>query len=87
MEALAPGSPIWYKVFTPKTPDGVWKMGELLGIIGEEEIEVKPPIGKSITVPRSCCEAANPALLDGVPDLTALSHLNEPSILHDLDCR
>jgi len=27
---------------------------------------------------------ANPPILDGVNDLTSLSYLNEPSILHDL---
>ena len=30
---------------------------------------------------------ANPAILDGVNDLTSLSYLNEPSILHDLHQR
>ena len=30
---------------------------------------------------------ANPAILDGVNDLTSLSYLNEPSILHDLQQR
>ena len=30
---------------------------------------------------------ANPPILDGVNDLTSLSYLNEPSILHDLKQR
>ena len=30
---------------------------------------------------------ANPPILDGVNDLTSLSYLNEPSILHDLQQR
>lgn len=30
---------------------------------------------------------ANPPILDGVNDLTSLSYLNEPSILHDLHQR
>ncbi|OLY79192.1 Myosin-2B [Smittium mucronatum] len=29
----------------------------------------------------------NPLILDGINDLTNLSHLNEPSVLHDLKCR
>lgn len=30
---------------------------------------------------------ANPVILDGVPDLTSLTYLNEPSILHGLNLR
>lgn len=30
---------------------------------------------------------ANPIILDGVPDLTSLTYLNEPSILHGLNLR
>jgi myosin-5 len=30
---------------------------------------------------------ANPSILDGVPDLTGLTYLNEPSILHGLNLR
>lgn len=30
---------------------------------------------------------ANPVILDGVPDLTNLTYLNEPSILHGLNLR
>ena len=30
---------------------------------------------------------ANPIILDGVPDLTGLTYLNEPSILHGLNLR
>ena len=30
---------------------------------------------------------ANPVILDGVPDLTGLTYLNEPSILHGLNLR
>jgi myosin-5 len=30
---------------------------------------------------------ANPVILDGIPDLTGLTYLNEPSILHGLNLR
>jgi hypothetical protein len=38
-------------------------------------------------VPTSHVMPANPPMLEGVEDLTQLSYLNEPSILHDLDYR
>lgn len=30
---------------------------------------------------------SNPQVLDGVDDLLQLSYLNEPSVLHNLECR
>lgn len=32
-------------------------------------------------------QPANPDILEGVDDLTKLSYLNEPSVLHDLEYR
>lgn len=32
-------------------------------------------------------QPANPDILEGVDDLTKMSYLNEPSVLHDLDYR
>jgi len=43
--------------------------------------------GQLLDVPTSNVMPANPPMLEGVEDLTQLSYLNEPSILHDLDYR
>ena len=42
---------------------------------------------QTIEISASCVVPANPSLLDGIDDLTRLSYLNEPSILHDLHQR
>jgi myosin V len=41
-------------------------------------------LGQAISVPSRDLAPANPAILDGVTDLTSLTYLNEPSILHGL---
>ncbi|VFQ67320.1 unnamed protein product [Cuscuta campestris] len=42
---------------------------------------------KSVTVPKPDLLPANPDNLEGVDDLIQLSHLNEPSVLHNLQTR
>ena len=46
-----------------------------------------PGSGELATAQITQCVPANPAILDAVPDLTSLTYLNEPSILHDLNQR
>ena len=46
-----------------------------------------PGSGELVTAQITQCVPANPAILDAVPDLTSLTYLNEPSILHDLNQR
>jgi myosin-5 len=43
--------------------------------------------GKLLDVRTHDVMPANPGVMEGVEDLTQLSYLNEPSILHDLDHR
>jgi myosin-5 len=42
---------------------------------------------QEISVSTSKLQPANPDILEGVDDLTKLSYLNEPSVLHDLEYR
>jgi myosin-5 len=55
--------------------------------LGEKDATVKTAKGAEVTVLISKLFPANPAILEGAEDLTQLSYLNEPSILHDLDHR
>lgn len=88
LSALEPGSLIWFRIVTKKEPNGVWTLGSLVGV-ADEKVTVKSRVGRPVehVVPLVDAEPANPDILDGVPDLTSLSHLNEPSILNDLDYR
>ena len=55
----------------------MWKVQHLRTFSVLQVISCKP----ELLVP------ANPVILDGVPDLTGLTYLNEPSILHGLNLR
>ena len=45
------------------------------------------PWSQTVKTKAASVVPANPPILDGVNDLTSLSYLNEPSILHDLQQR
>jgi len=55
--------------------------------IGDKEATVKTVDGAQVTVPVAKLFPANPDILEGAEDLTQLSYLNEPAILHDLNHR
>ena len=82
---LAAGSAIWYRVVTKQDPHAPWEEGKLAAV-NEEMVQVTT-LGrgsKTITLPLKDVEPANPEMMAAVPDLTSLSHLNEPSLLHTL---
>jgi myosin V len=85
---LAAGSAVWYRVVTKAHPDAPWEKGQL-SAVNDEMVQVQT-LGrgsKVITLPLKDVEPANPDMLAKVPDLTSLSHLNEPSLLHTLHNR
>jgi len=55
--------------------------------IGDKDATVKTVDGAQLTVPVAKLYPANPDILEGAEDLTQLSYLNEPAILHDLNHR
>lgn len=82
---LAAGSAIWYRVVTKADPHAPWEEGKLAAV-NEEMVQVNTQGrgAKTITLPLKDVEPANPEMMSAVPDLTSLSHLNEPSLLHTL---
>ena len=90
LEGLTKGSRVWYKA-SPTS----WQLGTLTSVNSSLTAECivaldgqnGPGSGELVTTLISECVPANPVILDGVPDLTSLSYLNEPSILHDLQQR
>lgn len=84
---LAAGSAVWYRVVTKAQRDAPWQTGKLVAV-SPDDAQVQPGgRGEVVTLPLRDVQPANPELLDAAPDLTSLSHLNEPSILHTLDNR
>ena len=90
LEGLTKGSRVWYKA-SPTS----WQLGTLTSVNSSLTTECivalgshsGPGSGELITTQITECVPANPTILDAVPDLTSLSYLNEPSILHDLQQR
>lgn len=85
---LAAGSAVWYRVVTKANPDAPWEQGKL-SAVNDEEVQVQT-LGrgaKVLTLPLKDVEPANPEMMASVPDLTSLSHLNEPSLLETLSNR
>jgi myosin V len=85
---LAAGSSLWYRIVTKAQPDAIWQQGTLVAV-GTDQVQVqtlgrKPHIE---TIPLKDAEPANPESLSASPDLTSLTQLNEPSILHALQQR
>ncbi|PRW61206.1 myosin-1-like isoform X1 [Chlorella sorokiniana] len=80
------GSRVWVL-----RPSEGWRRGTVAGAEGGGGLRVLldcdqlgEAAGPEITVSAAAVEPANPVLLDGVRDLTHLSYLNEPGILHVL---
>ncbi|KAK6934327.1 Myosin head, motor domain [Dillenia turbinata] len=67
-------------------PGGLWKSGKIQSISGEEA-SIKLSDGTVIEASTEELLPANPASFEGIYDLTRLSYLNEPSVLHNLECR
>lgn len=85
---LAAGSPVWYRLVSKAQPDAAWQLGTLVAV-GPDSVQVQT-IGRNArteTVRLQDAEPANPDSLAASPDLTALTQLNEPSILYALQQR
>ena len=87
LEGLGKGSRVWYR-----TKSGVWQQATLQSISGSTcSLATDSPNGEGTGKPTTAILSevlpANPPLLEQVPDLTTLSFLNEPSILHTLHQR
>ncbi|KAK5574928.1 hypothetical protein RB653_010182 [Dictyostelium firmibasis] len=93
-------SPIIVSSSTPKLYQegaGVWIPDQELGWIGADVIEhleatpdqvlVRTEDDREIKAPLSKVFQKNPDILEGVDDLSFLSHLHEPAILHNLHHR
>ena len=87
LEGLGRNSKVWVSVSTAEDAEEMYQEATVLNL-GEKEATVKTAAtGAEVTVPVSKLFPANPAILEGAEDLTQLSYLNEPSILHDLHHR
>ncbi|KAL8167339.1 hypothetical protein V2J09_008838 [Rumex salicifolius] len=65
---------------------GQWELGTIQSISGEEA-SVCLVSGDVVKVLTRDLLPANPDVLEGVDNLIQLSYLNEPSVLHNLQCR
>jgi len=84
LEGLGKGSRVWFRA-GPRS----WELGTLQSLAGTEcSLALDSSLGEGTGRVIDCNTLdvlpANPALLEEVPDLTSLSFLNEPSILHTL---
>lgn len=85
---LAAGSAVWYRVVTKAQQDAPWQTGKLVAVSSDDaQVQSAGRVDEVLTLPLKDVQPANPELLKSVPDLTSLSHLNEPSLLHTLDHR
>ncbi|KAK6132839.1 hypothetical protein DH2020_033438 [Rehmannia glutinosa] len=66
--------------------DGIWKSGQIKSTSGENALVLLSD-GSVVTVPAQELLPANADILEEVDDLVQLSYLNEPSVLHNLQCR
>ncbi|KAL4423973.1 hypothetical protein ABPG75_001274 [Micractinium tetrahymenae] len=87
----AKGSTVWVRQATPgSAADGDWRRGTVVSLDarGAVSVALEPAGGRGassvVSVRAEDVEPANPALLDGVSDLTQLTYLNEPGILEVL---
>jgi hypothetical protein len=81
LDGLARGSRVWVLA------DGRWALGTLQSV-GAGSCSVTLDTGGAVVAAKPAnVVPANPALLDSVEDLTHLSFLNQPSILHALQQR
>lgn len=85
LEGLGKGSRVWLRSGTRS-----WELGTLQSNTNDNECSLVldsslgEATGKSVTANVTDVVPANPAIMELVPDLTSLSFLNEPSILHTL---
>jgi len=87
LEGLGRNSKVWVSVSTAEDAEEMYQEATVL-TLGDKNATVKiASTGAEATVPLSKLFPANPAILEGAEDLTQLSYLNEPSILHDLHTR
>ncbi|KAL4421865.1 hypothetical protein ABPG77_001347 [Micractinium sp. CCAP 211/92] len=89
------GCTVWVRQAAPaaggSSADSEWQRGTVVAPAdaqGAVSIALEPPSGRGpptvVSVQPQDVEPANPALLDGVSDLTQLTYLNEPGILYVL---
>ena len=80
--ALAEGARVWLPA------DDGWLAGTILSVADDGATTVSLEDGATRTVPAaSALPFRNEDIAGGVDDMTVLSHLNEPSILHNLRVR
>ena len=86
---LAKGARVWVQ---EGGAGGGWRCGTVVGVEAdaaavqvalEAGAEGGSP-GEVVTVAAAAVQRANPSLLDGEADLTRLTHLNEPAVVHAL---
>ncbi|VFQ82574.1 unnamed protein product [Cuscuta campestris] len=66
--------------------NGKWELGQIQSNSGGKYVVILSD-ESSVTVPKPDLLPANPDNLEGVDDLIQLNHLNEPSVLHNLQTR
>ncbi|KAL5548017.1 hypothetical protein UlMin_003248 [Ulmus minor] len=67
-------------------PSGQWELGMIQSTVGEDAL-ISLSNGNVVKVSRAELLPANPNILEAVDDLVQLSYLNEPSAVHNLQCR
>ncbi|XP_047340670.1 myosin-2-like [Impatiens glandulifera] len=73
---------VWCRV-----PNGRWELGKIVSTSGEKATILLSDGIVTAEVLTGDILPANPDILDGVDNLIQLSYLNEPSVLHNLQCR
>lgn len=88
LAGLGRGSPVWVRLQDDEGEDE-WASATIRAAPAEgaPSCDVKLAGGSDHAAKREDVVPANPPLLEGIDDLTNLSYLNEPSILHDLRYR
>ncbi|CAN9500546.1 unnamed protein product [Ophioblennius macclurei] len=88
LELYSKGASVWVP-----DPDAVWVSAQLLHdyTLGEKQLLLQLSNGNEVPYPVSCPSdlppLGNPDILEGENDLTALSFLHEPAVLHNLRVR
>ena len=87
-EGLGRNSKVWVAVAAPGDDDAadMYRPATVVSL-GADTAEVRLNDELAVSVPLAKVFPANPDILEGAEDLTQLSYLNEPSILHDLHHR
>ena len=88
LEGLGRNSKVWVAVAAPGDDDAadMYRPATVVSL-GADTAEVRLNDELAVSVPLAKVFPANPDILEGAEDLTQLSYLNEPSILHDLHHR